>query len=565
MFYRYKILILSLMAIILAAPSPIPDAVGRFGAVTSSHTLASEIGLQVLKDGGNAIDAAVAVGFALAVVHPAAGNIGGGGFMVIRLADGTVTAIDYREKAPAAASRDMFLDDSLNVIPGKSLETSWAAGVPGAVAGMGLAHEKYGKKKWKHLVEPARRLAQKGIPLNWQLLNQLNGYHEYLSRDEVTRKHFTSSSGSFELDEIWRQTDLARTLRRIAYRGPGEFYHGKTADLILKCMERTDGLISKEDLNNYTAVERTPLSFDYRGYQIHSMPPASSGGVALAGIMNQLENVELSNIPYHGADHLHYMIEAERRVYADRAHFLGDMDFVSIPLYELISQDYADKRWQSVDSTMATISADVSHGPIPFQYPEAEQTTHYSVVDRWGNAVSVTTTINGWFGCGIAVDGAGFLLNNEMDDFSSKPGIPNKFGLVGAEANAIEPHKRMLSSMTPTIVEDPNGELYLVVGSPGGSTIITTVAQVISNVIDYGMNIEEAVETPRFHHQWLPDYVGIEPRGFSLETLTLLSERGYQFYYRNSIGEANCIQIDAKSGRIFASGDSRRGGAALAY
>ncbi len=556
-----KFIILFSAALLLGR---VPDAAGYNGAVTSSSDLATQTGIDILKAGGNAVDAAIAVGFALAVTHPAAGNIGGGGFMVIRLADGTVTTIDFREKAPYKAFRDMFLDEEGNVIPGKSMETSWAAGVPGTVDGFGLAHQKYARLSWKKLIAPAINLARKGYDLQYQDADRLNSKADYLARDSESRRIFTKSA-PFKIGDKLVQRELGKTLKRISSKGPREFYEGRTAAMITNCMQRTDGLIATEDLKNYHAVERPPIAFDYRGYKVYTMPPASSGGVVLAEILNQLENLDLNSIPYHGADHLHYMVEAERRAYADRAHFLGDMDFVTIPLDELISQEYADLRWSDVDSTQATPSSAVTHGNLPFVYNEPDETTHYSVVDKWGNAVSVTTTLNGWFGNGITVDGAGFLLNNEMDDFSAKPGVPNSFGLVGAKANAIEPGKRMLSSMTPTIVETPGGKLFLVLGSPGGSTIITTAAQIISNVIDYGMSIEDAVESPRFHHQWLPDYVRIEPNSFSMETLQLLSERGYQFYMRGSIGEANCIEVDTTLMIINASGDSRRGGTARAW
>ncbi len=551
-------------SLIILLQGRVPDAAGYNGAVTSSSELATQTGIEILKAGGNAVDAAIAVGFALAVTHPAAGNLGGGGFMVIRLADGTVTTIDFREKAPAAAYRDMFLDDDGAVIPGKSLETSWAAGVPGSVDGFGLAHKKYGLMPWRKLISPAINLAKKGFQLHLQDAERLNLKAEYLSRDSESRKIFTKST-PFGISDMLIQRDLGATLKRISKKGPREFYEGATGKMIVDCMQRTDGLITAADLKNYHAVEREPVTFDYRGYKVYTMPPASSGGVVLAEILNQLENLDLGTLSYHGADHLHYVVEAERRAYADRAHFLGDIDFVDIPLDELISKEYAKTRWLDVDSVLATPSSKVSHGDLPFFYNESNETTHYSVVDKWGNAVSVTTTLNGWFGNGITVDGAGFLLNNEMDDFSAKPGVPNNFGLIGARANAIEPGKRMLSSMTPTIVETSGGELLLVLGSPGGSTIITTVAQIISNVIDFGMNIEDAVESPRFHHQWLPDYVGLENNSFSLETLKLLSERGYQFYIRSAIGEANCIEIDTTTNMILVSGDSRRGGTAGAW
>ena len=539
-----------------------PDAVGENGVVVSSNEIASQIGIDVLKNGGNAIDAAIATGFALAVVHPGAGNIGGGGFMVIRLADGRVKTIDFRETSPAAAFRDMFLDDSLDVIPGKSWQTSWAAGVPGSVAGFGLAYEKYGSANWRDLVKPATELASNGFPLDYQNMMYFNHpyYQEYLSTDTESAKIF-SKEEPFTLYQTFIQDDLGKTLERIANNGWAEFYNGKTASMIEKCMQRTDGLMTKEDLKNYHAVVRNPISFNYRGYKVHSMPPASSGGITIAGILNQLENIDMDSLDYHSAQHIHFVAEAERRVYADRAEFMGDMDFVPVPIDKLISDEYANDRWKSVDTLIASKSDDISHGDIPFL--ESEETTHYSVVDKWGNAVSVTTTVNGWFGNGIVVDGAGFLLNNEMDDFSAKPGVPNAYGLIGNTANAIEPGKRMLSSMSPTIVETPDGELFLVLGSPGGSTIITTTAQVIMNVIDFDMNIEDAVESYRFHHQWLPDMIQFESGGFSPETIQALENRGHAIKYRGSIGEANCIQVE--DGLIFGSADSRRNSSAVGY
>ena len=541
-----------------------PDAVGRDGMVVSSNKIASEIGINILKKGGNAIDAAIATGFALAVVHPGAGNIGGGGFMVIRLQDGTVTTIDFREVAPASAFKDMFLDDSLHVIKDKSWNTSWAAGVPGSVAGFGMAHEQYGSVSWRNLVSPASKLATNGFPLDFQNMSYLNHpyYKSYLSNDEFAKKIFVRSE-PYNLSEIFYQKDLGKTLYRIANIGWREFYSGKTADMIVACMKRTEGLITKNDLKNYNPIEREPISFTYRGFHIHSMPPASSGGIAIAGILNQLENIDLGSLDFHSAEHIHFVSEAERRVYVDRAEFLGDMDFVSIPITELISDDYAVMRWHSIDSIHATPSSEITAGNEFINIIESEETTHYSVVDKWGNAVSVTTTINGWFGNGIIVDGAGFLLNNEMDDFSSKPGLPNAYGLVGNVANAIEPGKRMLSSMSPTIIENSTGNLYMVIGSPGGSTIITTTAQIIMNVVDFKMNIEDAVEEKRFHHQWIPDMIQIEEMGFSIETITQLKSMGHEFKTRSSIGEANCILVE--DGFIYGAADSRRNSSALGY
>ena len=540
-----------------------PDAVGNNGMVVSSHELASKAGIEILKNGGNAIDAAIATGFALSVVHPGAGNIGGGGFMVIRLESGKVISIDFREIAPLAAYRDMFLDDSLNIIKGKSWSTSWASGVPGSVAGFGMAHEKYGYLNWVELLKPAIKLAEKGFPLDFQNMNYFNHpyYKNFLSNDIETKKIFVKDN-LFELNEIFIQKDLGSTLKRISKSGWEEFYNGKTSEMIENCMNRTKGIITRKDLAMYRAKERSPITFSYRNHKIYSMPPASSGGIAIAGILNQLENIQLDSLNYQSEKHIHFVVEAERRVYADRSEFLGDIDFVPVPLDVLVSDEYARSRWQSVDYSLASNSKDIMPGNIPFKYNEPEETTHYSVVDRWGNAVSVTTTINGWFGNGIVVDGAGFLLNNEMDDFSSKPGEPNAYGLIGNSANAIEPNKRMLSSMSPTIVESPNGDL-LVVGSPGGSTIITTTAQIIMNVIDFSMNIEDAVEAPRFHHQWLPDVIQLEEMRFSYETIKSLKDKGHEIQYRKSIGEANCIQV--KSGLIFGAADSRRNSSAIGY
>ena len=542
-----------------------PGAVGYNGAVVSSNEYATQIGLDILKKGGNAVDAAIAVGFALAVVHPGAGNIGGGGFMVIRTADGEVTTIDFRETAPAKANRDMFLDKNGDVIQSKSWRTSWATGVPGSVAGFGMAHEKFGSISWKKIVRPSVKLAKKGFKLDYLNSSYFNSdyYKNYLSSDPITKEIFTKDSG-FKVGEKFIQNDLGSTLSRIAKKGYKEFYTGKTAEFIVACMNRTDGLITMVDLKNYYPVERKPITFDYRDYKIHSMPPASSGGIAIAGILNQIENINLSELDYHSAQHIHLVAEVERRVYADRSQFLGDMDFINVPIDTLISQDYSNSRWQTINKDKASKSSDISYSEIPFTLYESDETTHYSVVDKDGNAVSVTTTVNGWFGNGITVDGAGFLLNNEMDDFSAKPGIPNAYGLVGAEANAIQPGKRMLSSMSPTIVEDPDGHLFLIVGSPGGSTIITTVAQIIMNVVDFNMEIEDAVNAPRFHHQWLPDMIQFESMGFSTETLQTLSMMGHQHKFRGTIGEANCI-MKLDDGLFQASSDSRRGASAKAF
>ena len=541
-----------------------PDAAGLNGMVVSSNKLATEAGIEVLKNGGNAIDAAITVGFALAVTHPGAGNIGGGGFMVIRFADGRTTSIDFRETAPMLASKDMFLDDDGNVIKGKSWSTSYAVGVPGTVAGFGYVHEKYGSQRWHTLLQPSIQLAKYGHKIDYLNFSLLNSpyYKQYLSRDDVTRAIFYKDKG-FKLGENFIQKDLASTLTRIANYGYREFYEGKTSQYIIDCMERTNGLISSVDLKNYRPIERDPIEFYYRDYRVITMPPSSSGGIVLSQILNQLENFNMDTIEFHSYKHIHYISELERRAYADRAEALGDMDFIDIPIETMISDQYAKSKWSEINCCAATPSDEIS--PIKINYNEKEETTHYSVVDKWGNSVSVTTTVNGWYGSGITVDKAGFLLNNEMDDFSIKPGYPNKYGLIGSWANSIEPNKRMLSSMTPTIVEDREGELFLVVGSPGGSTIITTVAQIISNVIDYNMPLKDAVESPRTHHQWLPDNIYLENKMFNSDVTNKLIDLGHEIDYKRSIGEANCIMYDKINKTLLGVSDSRRNGSAIGY
>ena len=539
-----------------------PKSMGKNGVVSSSSSHASDIGIQVLKNGGNAVDAAIAVGFALGVTFPNAGNIGGGGFMVIRLSNGEVSTIDFREVAPLLSDRDMFLDDSSRVIRGKSLYTALASGVPGSVAGFGYAHEKYGTKSWKSLIEPSINLAYNGFRLTTRDADYLNDARKFLSRDKEALKIFVPNK-NHKVGDLLIQTDLANTLKRISTYGYKEFYEGLTSKKIIKCMNRTNGIISKEDLLTYEPVERKPIEFTYRGYKIYSMPPASSGGICLAEILNQIETTNLRLFDYQGPEHIQLVVEAEKRAYADRAEYMGDVDFVDVPINRLISDQYAEMRFSNFDFDVVIPSNNMGPGLGPV-LNESSETTHYSIVDKWGNAVSVTTTLNGKYGNGIVVDDAGFLLNNEMDDFSIKPGHPNKYGLVGKEANSIKPKKRMLSSMTPTIVENPSGELILVLGSPGGSTIITTVAQIIINIIDYDMSISDAVQAPRFHHQWLPDVVFYEEGAISNKTMNTLKNKGYTFHRRKSIGEANCIQIPS-NGIIFGAADSRREASTRAY
>ena len=561
---RAIILFLFGLSLAVDLPANIPDAVGRRGMVVSANLMASRLGLNILRRGGNAIDAAVATGFGLAVTEPRAGNIGGGGFMVIRLADGTTTTIDFREKAPAAAHGDMYLDENGQVIADLSTEGILAAGVPGTVAGYGLALRKYGKMSWGTVVTLAADLAESGFAVSYQLNRDLVAHEEFLTRFESTREIFYPRERALRLNALFKQPDLAATLRRIAAQGAGEFYNGRTAQLIAAHMERTGGLITLADLADYRAIERPPIEFDYRDVHIISMGPPSSGGIVLAEILNQMELVDFSQMEFHSAEHIHTFVEASRRAFADRAHFLGDPDFVDIPVEGLISDAYAARRWQDFSPRWATGSDETAHGAIIFAL-ESEETTHFGVVDRWGNAVAVTTTINGLYGCGEVVQGAGFLLNNEMDDFALKPGHPNMFGLTGSRANAIEPGKRMLSSMTPTIVTR-DGSLLLIAGSPGGSKIITTVAQVISNVVDFGLPIKNAVEAPRFHHQWLPDVIISEPQGISAETRKRLNRMGHRVDYLDGyIGSAHCIMVDPVTGWNFGAADSRRESGAAGY
>jgi len=545
-------------------PFEIADAIGRYGAVASSKEEASQIGLEILKKGGNAIDAAVGVAFALSVTHPSAGNIGGGGFMIIRLANGKVTTIDFREKAPQLATKDMFLDENGNVIKNKSKYSSWASGVPGTVYGLGYAHKKYGKLPWDILIYPAVNLAKFGFDLDYHntLLLNSNRYRKFLSNDVESKKIFLKN-GPFQINELFIQNDLSNTLLRIAKYGYKEFYEGLTADYLVNCMHRTNGLITHEDLKNYKAIEREPIEFNYRGYTIYSMPPPSSGGITLANILNQLENYNIGSMNFQSSDYIHLVVEAEKRAYADRAEFLGDSDFINIPIDRLISKEYANDRFSTISLKKSIPSDKIRYGAISI-FNESEETTHFSIVDKFGNAVSLTTTINGWFGNGITVDNAGFLLNNEMDDFSIKPGYPNLYGLVGNYANSIQPNKRMLSSMTPTIVEDLNDNLFMVIGSPGGSTIITTIAQILMNVIDFNMPIKEAVETKRFHHQWLPDLIQIETNLLSKEVENKVISLGHKTKLRSSIGEVNCIKIGPNKLK-HACSDSRRGGVSVAY
>lgn len=498
---------------------------GEGGMVVSQEALASRVGADILAQGGNAVDAAVATGFALAVTLPQAGNIGGGGFMLVHLAaqDRTI-AIDYREMAPGAAHRDLFLDETGAADPEKSRFSALASGVPGTVAGLVHAQRAYGTLPLAKVLAPAIALADKGFAMDYPLVYSLKQAQPRLARHAAARRYFLAADGSAPaVGTQWRQKDLAKTLRRIARHGSDGFYRGPTADLIVAEMARTGGLIDHQDLANYRVVEREPVKGHYRGYDILSMPPPSSGGIHLVQMLNILEGWDLAALGHNSAAHLHRLVESMRRAYADRSKYLGDPDFASVPTAALLDKAYAARLRAGIDSARATPSSQV--GPALKLPPESPQTTHYSVWDKAGNVVSNTYTLNFSYGNGIAVTGAGFLLNNEMDDFSAKPGVPNAFGLLGDEANAIEPGKRPLSSMTPTLVFK-DGEPVLVTGGPGGSRIITSVLQVISNHVDFGMNIAEATAAPRIHHQWYPDQVEVE-KGISPDTLALLRAMGH--------------------------------------
>ena len=520
------------------------------GMVVSAHEAASEAGIEVLRAGGNAVDAAVATGFALAVVFPVAGNIGGGGFMVVRTADGEATTIDYREKAPMAATRDMFLDSTGAFVPERSQRGYLASGVPGTVAGLLKAHERYGALSLERVLEPAIRLAGKGFTLSRRQADRFNAFYDAFAKYPATKSYFTKgdSTAHFEEGDVFRQKDLADVLRRIRKEGRDGFYKGETARLIAEQMERGGGLITREDLEAYEAVERPAVEASYRGYRVLSMPPPSSGGVALAQLLNAVEPYDIKEMGFGSSATVHLMAEAMRRVYADRAEHLGDADFYPVPVEELITKEYMQRRMGSFNPYRADTSETVAHGD-PFTYESAE-TTHYSVVDSAGNAVSVTTTINGAYGSHVVVDGAGFFLNNEMDDFAAKPGVPNMFGLVGSEANAVEPEKRMLSSMTPTIVERPDGRLFMVIGTPGGSTIITTVFQTILNVIDHGMDIQEAVSVPRVHHQWLPDVLRAEEFALAKDATYNLELRGWDVESGGEWGRADGIVVSYETADV---------------
>ncbi|NOR26692.1 MAG: gamma-glutamyltransferase [Desulforhopalus sp.] len=527
---------------------------GKEGMVVTSHFLATQSAQDVLKNGGNAIDAAVTAAFSLAVTQPRSGNIGGGGFMLISSEQNDeVVAIDYREKAPIKATVDMFLDKEGNADSQLSRYSHLAAGVPGTVAGLALALEKYGTISLKEAMAPAIKLAEEGFVVTPRFSDGLKQKEKMLAKWTSSAKIFYKPDGSFyEPGELFVQKDLAATLRRISEKGAKEFYEGQTAELLVAEMAKHGGLITMEDMKNYSPTMREPVHGTYRGHDIYSMSSPSSGGVHVVQILNILEGYPVSEYGHNSAQTIHLMAEAMKRAYADRSFYLGDEDFVKVPLKGLISKDYAAKIREGIDAKKATPSSTIVPGkPEPY---ESNETTHFSIIDKFGNAVSNTYTINFSYGSGIVVEGAGFLLNNEMDDFSAKPGVPNAYGLIGGEANKIEPNKRMLSSMSPTIVKN-QGKNFLVTGSPGGSRIITTTLQVIMNVIDHGLNIQSAVAAPRIHHQWLPDELRIE-EGLSGDTIKILQEKGHQVKQKTSMGAIQSIMV--KDGIMYGGADPRR-------
>ena len=539
----------------------------KHGIVASTNEIASQVGVDIMKRGGNAVDAAIAVGFALVVTHPAAGNLGGGGFMMIRLKNEKTTAIDYREMAPAAATRNIYLDKSGNLIQGEggSLVGYRAAGVPGTVRGLELALKKYGSGKltWAQLIEPAHRLAT-GFTVTYELARSLRGNSSYLSQYEETKRIYLNDGKFYNEGDTFRQPDLAATFARLQKSGPNEFYSGQTAKMIVADVKRHNGLITLADMAGYEAKEREPLRGSYRGYEVISMPPPSSGGAVLIEMLNILEGYDLNKMDTSSSERYHLMTEAMRRAFADRAEFMGDSDFVKVPVAGLIDKSYAAKLRDTINLRQASPSVEI-HAGQPTGY-ESEETTHFTVVDAEGNAVANTYTLNNSYGSAAVAKGTGVLLNDEMDDFAAKPGTPNMYGLIQGERNAVAPRKRPLSAMTPTFVLRKDGSLWFTVGSPGGPTIINTALCVITNIIDYGMNIQEAIDFPRIHHQWQPDELVFEPYGLSGDTQKALVSLGHKLARPRYLGDAEGILIEEKTGvRLGATDPRRSDGLAVGY
>src|SRR5437870_92975 len=575
---HYKLMILLLVAAVMISPplfgAPINSVHAPHAMVVGQHELASRAGVEIMQAGGHAVDASVATGFALAVVHPPAGNLGGGGFMLLRTADGNVHFIDYREKAPAAATANMYLDAQGNVIEDASVAGYKAIGVPGSVAGMAYAQQKFGKLSLQQVIAPAIKLAREGFALAWEDARDLRN-DKYLSRFPESRRVFQRNGNYYKPGEILRQPELAQTLERIA-ANPDEFYHGAMARELAASIQKGGGLITAEDLAHYEVKERKPIRGTYRGYEIISAPPPSSGGIALLEILNILEGYDLAKLGNRSAQSVHLTLEAFRRAFFDRAEFLGDPDFSKIPVAQLIDKRYAAAWRESINPAHASASKDLKRPQIFSQleqyaavYPQAAaihepvhtthepvHTTHYSVVDPAGNTVSVTTTLNDDFGSRVTAEGLGFLLNDEMDDFAAKPGVPNIYGLIQGPANAIGPGKRPLSAMTPTIVLK-DGKPFLILGSPGGGRIISTVANILMGVIDYGRHSQETLNAPRFHHQRMPDEIRMERTGFSADTIRLLEQRGHKVVFSEAWSDGECIMVDPKTGERLGASDAR--------
>ncbi len=548
---RHTFIVALALVVVTASVDARQPVRARHGMVVAMEAIAADVGVSVLQKGGNAVDAAVAVGFALAVTHPFAGNLGGGGYMLIRLADGRATFVDFRERAPEKSSRDMYLD-AKGELTRDSVEGWRSSGVPGTVRGFELAAAKYGKRTWAENMAPAIELASKGFPVSYALAESLKGSRS-LGRSPESKRIFQKNGSFYEVGDTLVQPELAQTLDRIAKRGPNEFYEGDTARRFAEEMSKHGGLISLNDLKNYKAIERTPLTGTYHDYTIVTAPPSSSGGIALLEMLGIIEGTGYEKAGAGSASAIHYVAEAMRRAYADRNEYVGDPDFVKVPIAGLLDRGYLAKLRASIDPERATPSDAVRPGrPVG---SEQMETTHYSVVDGDGNAVAVTYTLNGGYGNGITVPGLGFLLNNEMDDFAAKPGTANMFGLVQGEANAIAPGKRPLSSMTPTIVVK-DGKLFMTVGAPGGSRISTAVLQVILNVVDFGMNVQDAVDAPRFHHQWLPDKLSLE-RGISPDTVAILKSRGYDVDNASGVVLAQVAAIVNSGGWLQGASDGR--------
>ncbi len=551
-------------AIFAAAPEPVR---GKHAMVASQHELASKIGVDIMKKGGNAVDAAVAVGLALAVVYPEAGNIGGGGFMMIRTKDGKTIAIDYREIAPLAATRDVFVDKEGNLIRGEGSSTIGyrASGVPGTLAGFDLAFKKHGSGKisWRQLVEPARLLAQNGYVLTNRLAGLLVAFKEHLSKYPDSNRIFLNNGKYFQEGDLFKQPELAQTLSRVGIIGAKEFYTGKTARLIAADMKANNGLITLEDLKKYEAKERTPLTGLYRGHEILTMPPPSSGGIVLLQVLNMLEAYDVKSMGHNSAAKYQVLIEASRRAFADRAEFMADPDFADVPVKKLLDKGYLEKRRATIETGKATASTEIGHGQITGS--EGMETTHYTVIDPAGNVVSNTYTINDLYGSRVTAKGTGVLLNDEMDDFAAKPGKANLYGLIQGERNAVQPQKRPLSSMTPVIVLKKDGTVWFALGARGGPRIISAVMQTVINIIDHGMGIQAAIDSPRIHHQWFPDEVMYEMYGMSPDTMNILSSYGHKFTGRpGNIASATGIMIDDDGVRLGAI-DSRSDGLAVGY